>query len=568
MNFLRWFFLVVIALLSLAGCDESKPSPQAAIPHLDSLLIQGIQDTRALKFEKAQKGLSQLLLEAENRNSSKYRVLATLNLGNLYHHFNLDDEALKFYLECLELAENSEQEDLLNSIYNNIGIIYARNNAFVDAERYFRSALEISRKQDLQSKEGMNLINLGIAVLELGNEEEAIKLLNEATEIYSLLNDSTNLGAIENTLGTIYFDKGEYVPALHYYRKAHRLSPENQQHWFKAESSLNLAKTYFEFDQIDSARKYLDDATVIFQELDDTKFLVEVNMVRSKTERKAGNNALALNHFEEALRLKDELIEEKTSKWVSERQMNYEYGKKEKEVELLRLDSQRRQTIWIGSAIAGALIIVLLILILRSKIQNLRQNNIILHQEKEVIQLTVEKDAAYREKMEQDLKNKEEVNAVERAKLRQEIDFRTRELVTKALHLVNKNETLNEVDELLAKYADLSEKDREKAIGEIRNRLRFEKNLDEDWESFKLHFEEVSPNFFSVLSSDIPELNSGDLRMCAYLRLDLNTNEIAKIFNISPDSVRKRKQRLKEKLNLSPQLDLIDWLKSSRFDIN
>lgn len=159
------------------------------------------------------------------------------------------------------------------------------------------------------------------------------------------------------------------------------------------------------------------------------------------------------------------------------------------------------------------------------------------------------------------------MNKVERAKLQQEIDFRNRELVTKAMHLVNKNETISALDDLLAKYNDLPKNNRDEAVREARKLLRFEKNVDEEWESFKLHFEEVHPEFFTSLSKNFSDLNSGDLRMCAYLRLDLSTKEIARIYNISPDSVRKRKQRLRVKLDLTAEIELSEWLRI-KFDGN
>lgn len=562
MNLGKWLFIWVAGIIAVTGCDEKNQFTQSTTSHLDSLLLRGIEDTRQLNFEKAQSGLTRLLQEAENQKSEKYLVLANLNLGNLYHHFNLQDQALKYFLQSLEIAEAGSQEHPLNAIYNNIGVIYAKNKAHADAERYFRLALDISREQGYRSKEGLNLINLGIALDGVGDETQAVALLNEASEIFKELQDSTNLGAIKNSLGNIFYKKEDYIIALQYYRDAIQLIPENGHAWFAADYAINLGKTYLKFNAPDSTRKYVNQAKSVFEELDDKEHLIEANTILADAERKSGKTNSALEYLEEALRLKDELLKDKTSKWVSERQMNYEFGKKEKELELLRLDSERQRAIWIGSAIGGTLILILLIVNLRTKIQNLRQKNIILEQDRKVIHLTIEKDAAYREKMEQDLKNKEEMNEIERAKLQQEIDFRNRELVTKALHLVNKNETISAIDHLLAKYDDLSEREREKTIGDAKNMLRFEKNLDDDWESFKLHFEEVHPEFFISLSSDHPDLNSGDLRMCAYLRLDLNTKEIAKIFNISPDSVRKRKQRLRDKLNIDSDVDLSEWLRS------
>lgn len=562
MNLGKLIFLLVLSAFIAQGCAEDPQYTKEEIPHLDSLLLRGIESTYDLKFEEAQSDLSQLLLESNSRQSTKYQVLANLNLGNLYHHFNLDEEALKYFFQSLELSENSDQKHLLNAIYNNIGIIYAKNKAFAEAEQYFRLALQISRDQNLTSKEGMNLINLGIVLGSMGNEAEAIDFLNQSLEIFKDLNDSTHFGTIENSLGNIYYGKGDYVVALQYYRNAFQLTSQKGPVWYSAEAATNLGKTYLQFNQLDSAKKYADLARTAFEELDDTKNLIEANMILSNAERKAGNHLEALDYYEKALQLKDKLIEEKTSKWVSERQMNYEFGKKEKEMELLRLNSERQQTVYIVSAIVGTLILILLVLILRIKIQNLRQNNIILGQEKKVIELTAEKDAANRERMEQELINKEQINRVERDKLQQEIEFRDRELITKALHLVNKNETISAIYDLLARYDSLPDDQKSKAVSDVKNMLRFEKNLDDDWNSFKLHFEEVHPNFFAHLRNAIPDLNSGDLRMCAYLRLDLNTKEIAKIFNISPDSVRKRKQRLREKLNLEVATDLTEWLRT------
>jgi len=76
------------------------------------------------------------------------------------------------------------------------------------------------------------------------------------------------------------------------------------------------------------------------------------------------------------------------------------------------------------------------------------------------------------------------------------------------------------------------------------------------WASFKNHFEKNHVNFFINLKNDFPDLSQTDLRMCSYFLIDLNTHEIAQVCGISTDAVRKRKQRLKEKLNLSNETDI------------
>src|SRR5690606_37797019 len=113
MNLGKLIFLLVLSAFIAQGCAEDRQYTKEEIPHLDSLLLRGIESTYDLKFEEAQSDLSQLLLESNSRQSTKYQVLANLNLGNLYHHFNLDEEALKYFFQSLELSENSDQKHLL-----------------------------------------------------------------------------------------------------------------------------------------------------------------------------------------------------------------------------------------------------------------------------------------------------------------------------------------------------------------------------------------------------------------------------------------------------------------------
>ena len=88
--------------------------------------------------------------------------------------------------------------------------------------------------------------------------------------------------------------------------------------------------------------------------------------------------------------------------------------------------------------------------------------------------------------------------------------------------------------------------------------------LDSDWETFKLHFDNVHSNFFNAIKSDFPDLTQSDLRLCAYLLINLDSKEIAQILNISPDSIRKRKQRLREKLNAEKDIELMEIINKYR----
>jgi len=85
-------------------------------------------------------------------------------------------------------------------------------------------------------------------------------------------------------------------------------------------------------------------------------------------------------------------------------------------------------------------------------------------------------------------------------------------------------------------------------IKEIKATIQNNLNLETDWDKFKLHFEQVHPNFFRDLLAKCPSLTSYELRLSAYLHLNMSTKEIALLLNINQDSVYKAKTRLHKKL--------------------
>jgi DNA-binding NarL/FixJ family response regulator len=75
--------------------------------------------------------------------------------------------------------------------------------------------------------------------------------------------------------------------------------------------------------------------------------------------------------------------------------------------------------------------------------------------------------------------------------------------------------------------------------------------LDDDWSKFKLHFEQVHPNFFKDLQEKYPSLTKNEIRLHAYFHINLSTKEIAALLNIDPASVRRAKTRLYKKMAIA-----------------
>jgi DNA-binding CsgD family transcriptional regulator len=83
---------------------------------------------------------------------------------------------------------------------------------------------------------------------------------------------------------------------------------------------------------------------------------------------------------------------------------------------------------------------------------------------------------------------------------------------------------------------------------------------DDDWNRFALYFDQVHNNFLATLKTKFAQLSPTDLKLCAYLRLNLTSKEIAQILNISLKGVEVSRYRLRKKLNLSTEVNLYDFL--------
>ncbi len=80
--------------------------------------------------------------------------------------------------------------------------------------------------------------------------------------------------------------------------------------------------------------------------------------------------------------------------------------------------------------------------------------------------------------------------------------------------------------------------------------------MDKDWKMFIANFEQVHPGFFKRLTNTYPLLSSNDIKHCACIKMNLDTKEIARFFNVKVTSVQASRVRLKKKMNLSPSTDL------------
>ncbi|MBC7616062.1 MAG: transcriptional regulator, partial [Pedobacter sp.] len=158
-------------------------------------------------------------------------------------------------------------------------------------------------------------------------------------------------------------------------------------------------------------------------------------------------------------------------------------------------------------------------------------------------------------------RNEQQITKLQKKQLEADVDFKNKELATTTMHLVQRGKLLSKIgDELLPLVKQTTNRDSAEDLKKVIRLLNEAKKLDNDWDQFAIHFDHVHTNYLSNLKDKYPNLSPGDLKLCAYLKLNLSSKEIAQLLNITPRAVEVSRYRLRKKLGLKPEVNLFDFL--------
>ena len=146
-------------------------------------------------------------------------------------------------------------------------------------------------------------------------------------------------------------------------------------------------------------------------------------------------------------------------------------------------------------------------------------------------------------------------------KLQNEISHKSIQLANYTMSIIRKNELLmNMKDEIIHQKQELGQRFPDYYYRKLLKMLDQEISSEEDWKRFEFHFDQAHSNFFKRIKQQYPDLTQADLKLCAYLRLNLTSKEIAPLLNISIRSVEVRRYRLRKRLNLDREENLVEFL--------
>ena len=452
----------------------------------------------------------------ENRITG--RKVALSNLGRIEVKIKNYDNALKYFKEALEISRNSTRFVAFKKAQEDGKVVYEGNARGVAYQHQLISNLYIRWKQyDLALEENRNAQSILKFILEKSKLNQSSQVMKQVKNL---------LGKNLSQLVKINTHLGNYDEAAALSEEATRLL-KNWPYAFvdhmKIESELysSQEKLYLALESLDNALKTCDLEGLDIRKISLLKIKLDL-LKANKLERSALDVAEEINIF--------------NARTQKERMSSLFDGLEHKSELMFRkeqLSEARQKQVLISSLLGASLILMgTITLNLRSKKRFTAQRAKLIKRKKELV--------------DQKLKNKEN------------------DLARMSAYIISKNDLLNSIVSDLDYHTSLIENKKDRKVM-IPLKKKISAKIDEsaDWDQFQVQFSTAYPDFIEKLTTQFSDLRSGDIKLCCYLKMNMNTKDIAQVTGLSVRAIENKRYRLRKKLNLSTDVSLESFLHSS-----
>ena len=482
---------------------------------------------------------------AEKAGSNKLIANGIFNAAIVYFSIGIYDTAIKYYFDFMELNRALGNDREMAFALANIGAVRLQMKQFDKAEENFLEALKILN--NLMEKSDHEKLfpeivsfynNLGIIKKEKGMIEEALDYYTRGIAIAKQLSGaSDNLANLYNNLGKILTEQGKYTEAFDALSRSLEIRERNNDKAGISASYRNIGSYYLSVGDYDLSRLNAYKALRFAEEIGSTGLQQSIVKLLYEYYKAINVADSALRYHERMKMLDDEINAEETLRELTRLELTAQFKQREQ----LQLAEQKRKELryaFIGiTLILLTLIAGLLYYLSRGRIKRLNLEKV--NADLQAVNLQLEKQS-----------------------LEKELELKNKELATNVIYQIKKNDLVDEIVQRLLKHGPNFKKENQGIINGIIKDL--EKAQDASvWNEFELRFQHVHNSFYEKLNEINPELTTNERRLCAFLRLNMTTKEIAAITGQSQRSIDVARTRLRKKLNLTNQEQgLVEFLSS------
>ncbi len=596
------------ALESLKSFDWEKSNLDDSTNFYETVLLNKIGYVFHMqsKYSMAQNYYRKALGSSKLTGNDSLVAECEFSIGEILLENGSYIEAINSYIRSIELFKKSNYKE--GELWANlgIGIVYREcGNKSLSLNHYSNAKL-LAEELENNILIGICDNNIGNLYRQIGDFETAIEYLHGALKNFERQGEELYVSDVLDSIGDLYSEFGEHQKALDHYERSVEMVEEIGDNYRLFSRYSNLAKTHIALDNADAGLMFLSKALKLAQSIGDKARMSEFYILIANFYKKNNDYKNSFSNLNKSLQVSREIGDTVsiTSALVNLSELHFEKGdynrskdygqralKLGKEKHLLSIirdasyylyqiaekqkDYERAfQYSRIYNSVKDSLLSAEKIKILeeteakynleRLELEKLKVENAKLTAEQQVqtqkiligslIFLVVVGGGIFSryffKKQSERNEAKEKSSKLERKidLLNSQLNAKNRELTSKALLISNNNKNLEDAITSLDGYLISGNSDK-REMRKLKSRLQSILE-EESWEDFLKHFEDVHPQFYKKLTEKYPALSAGELKICAFLRMNLNTKEIAHIANQTTKSIEVARTRIRKKLSI------------------
>jgi len=433
--------------------------------------------------------------------------------------------------EAIAIFEIKNDQKGLVTAYNNLGFLYMKLDDYGKAMQYYKKAIYIINNNHLNNNKGFLYSNIGICYKEFNKNDSALIYYRKGLIQYRVNQTLNAIPMLYQSIGNLYgFRLNQIDSALYYFHQGIEIANEYDPN--------SLIELYYSLGLIlKNQGKYSESIHAFKISLanaennNNLNGQMQAHYEMYQTYKRINDLQSAIKHFEFYTNIKDSVDSQKTKTTIARLDEKYQNDKNKLLIQKLKQEQISDQQLKIQMLLGIAILFILLVFILFAFFQRKKRN-----------------------KLEKSLMN------VENQKMEKEIRFHNKQLASQALMMMQKNKMLQSLYITLQEAGEHPPENCSGLLNGIQNQVRISLHSDKDWELFKLYFEQVNKSFFKELKKINPSLNQHDIRLAALIKLRLNIKEAASVLNLSPNSIKGARSRLRGKLHLKSGENLTEFI--------
>jgi tetratricopeptide (TPR) repeat protein/DNA-binding CsgD family transcriptional regulator len=465
---------------------------------------------------------------AETSKDLNHQYRAVFQVASVCFYVGMEDKAVGYWLKSLDFAQRLEIPYEIARVHFNLSAVYMSVQEFAKAQQYLNLAQNYFESQKGMGNGGQTALllivnNQAIISHRLNNIEEAQRLFTEGLTMARDLGELSNLATFINAYVSFLMDQMRHEESLALLNELLEINNQLENQQLEATAYIKLARIYDKMGEEGLADEYLNKGYNLAVNVGSVTLQDEFADDLFKYARKTGKTELALYFKDISDSLSNVVKREEAKKTLFlEEMQQVQASFEQKLLEREALYSRQRMMLLKSLALLLGLFFVYYYYVYRSK----RERQLKWMQ------------------MELGKKRLELQNVM----LQGEIEKKDKELAVQTMKEIQRNEALKNLTQELQK-AQRSGQDTQWGMDVKKQMAHLENNR--VWEDFDLRFSEIGGDFYQRLMDQFPDLTVNERRLCAFLRLDMNTKEIVAITGQSIRAVEVARTRLRKKLNLS-----------------